>query len=38
MRRVAKAATADAAKPFESGLRAIAQQVPGLVVGPQVAI
>ena len=36
--RVAQHASADAANPFESVLRAICVEVPGLVVAPQVAI
>lgn len=38
VRRVAQAATARAANPFESVLRAIAMDVPGLSVQPQVEI
>lgn len=38
MRRVAAAASSDAANPFESVLRAIALDVPGLTVEPQVTI
>jgi very-short-patch-repair endonuclease len=38
MRRVASLASADKANPFESGLHAIAAQVPGLRVRPQVSI
>jgi very-short-patch-repair endonuclease len=38
IRRVAAEATADAANPFESVLRAIALDVPGLAVRPQVSI
>jgi len=38
MRRVADCASADAANPFESALRAIALDVPGLSVEPQVTI
>ena len=38
MRRVAELATADAANPFESVLRAIALSVPGLTVRPQVPL
>jgi very-short-patch-repair endonuclease len=38
MRRVASLASADKANPFESGLHAIAAEVPGLHVRPQVSI
>jgi very-short-patch-repair endonuclease len=38
MRRVAACASAEAANPFESALRAIALDVPGLSVRPQVTI
>jgi very-short-patch-repair endonuclease len=38
MRQVAALATADAANPFESALRAIALGVPGLSVQPQVSL
>jgi predicted transcriptional regulator of viral defense system len=38
MRRVAVLASSDKANPFESGLHAIAAEVPGLDVRPQVAI
>jgi very-short-patch-repair endonuclease len=38
MRRVARKASADAANPFESVLRAIALDVPGLDVEPQVTV
>jgi hypothetical protein len=38
MRRVAHAASALAANPFESGLRSIALDVPGFSVVPQVTI
>jgi very-short-patch-repair endonuclease len=38
MRRVAECATSEAANPFESVLRAIAIDVPGLSVEPQVTI
>lgn len=38
MRRVAREASADSANPFESVLRAIALDVPGLAVRPQVTI
>lgn len=38
MRRVARLATPEAANPFESGLRAIAVDVSGLHVRPQVSI
>jgi very-short-patch-repair endonuclease len=38
VRRVAAAARAEAANPFESGLRAVALDVPGLDVEPQVLI
>jgi very-short-patch-repair endonuclease len=38
IRRVIEAARAEAANPFESGLRAIALDVPGLQVEPQVLI
>jgi very-short-patch-repair endonuclease len=38
MRRIARLASPDAANPFESVLRSIAVQVPGLSVRPQVVI
>ena len=38
MRRVAASASGEAANPFESALRAIALDVPGLAVSPQVTI
>jgi very-short-patch-repair endonuclease len=37
-RRVAELARAEAANPFESGLRAVAEDVPGLAVRPQVFV
>jgi hypothetical protein len=37
-RRVAQLASARAANPFESGLRAIAVDIPGLAVEPQVSV
>jgi len=38
MRRIARMATPEAANPFESGLRAVADDVPGLHVKPQVSV